>query len=154
MPNKTWSEKLQDSKDLPKVVTLNPTGAKHWHGKTMVVPAPSEVNEIMKFVPKGKVITSLEIREKLAQKHKTDIGCPLTIGIFCWISAFAAEEQRVAGKKDTTPYWRTLKSGGEVNPKYPGGLEVQKKLLECEGHQIIQRGKRLFVENYQDKLLP
>lgn len=152
MPSKTWSEKLHNSKDLPKIVILKPSGAKQWGGEKMVVPAPLEVNEIMSQVLRGKIITLNELRQKLANKHHADITCPLTSGIFSWIAAYAAEEERIAGKTKTTPYWRTLKSGGEVNPKYPGGLEVQKKLLESEGHKIIQRGKRYFVENYQKKL--
>lgn len=52
------------------------------------------------------------------------------------------------------PYWRVLKSGGEVNAKYPGGLEVQRGLLEAEGHSIIQKGKtkmRYYVQDFQKK---
>lgn len=150
---KTWVEKLHDSKDLPKVVKLNDIGAKHWRGETMTVPAPIEVDEIMHKVPKGKLITIAEIRQKIAKKHKTDIGCPLTCGIFAWIAANAAEEEREAGKKDITPYWRTLKSDGEVNPKYPGGLKIQKMLLEAEGHELAERGKKMFVLDYEKNLI-
>jgi len=96
---KTWTGKLNDSKDLPKVVNLNDKGAEHWHGETMVVPAPIEVDEIMKKVPRGKLTTIDGIRKKLAQKHKCDIGCPLTTGIFSWIAAGAAGEQMAEGKK-------------------------------------------------------
>ena len=58
----------------------------------------------------------------LAIKHHTTIGCPLTTGIFAWISAHAAEEQQQQGAREITPYWRTLKTGGLLNEKYPGGL--------------------------------
>ena len=40
------------------------------------------------------------------------------------------------GKQDITPYWRTLKSKGELNEKYPGGVETQAARLEKEGHTI------------------
>lgn len=150
---KSWMEKLHDSKDLPKVVELKPEAQIHWHGKTMAIPAPIEINDIMAKVPKGKLITVAEIRQKIAKKHKADIGCPLTCGIFTWIVANAAEENRDKGKKEITPYFRTLKSDGEINPKYPGGIQIQKMLLEKEGHKIIQRGKKYFVENYQLKLV-
>ena len=40
------------------------------------------------------------------------------------------------GKKDITPYWRTLKSKGELNEKYPGGVEAQATHLREEGHTI------------------
>jgi len=150
---KSWREKLSDSKDLPKVVTLNDPAQKHWKGNTMAIPSPLEVNEIMAAVPKGKLITIQEIRKIIALKHRADIGCPLTCGIFSWISAHAAEEEAAEGKKNTTPYWRTLKTGGELNPKYPGGVEKQKRLLEAEGHKVFQKGKKTLVENFEMKLL-
>lgn len=49
----------------------------------------------------------------------------MTTGIFAWISAHAAEEAAAEGVQDVTPYWRTLKSDGELNEKYPGGVEQQ-----------------------------
>jgi hypothetical protein len=77
----------------------------------------------MSKVPRGKLVTINEIRMALARKHKATIGCPLTTGIFAWVSANAAEEQRLEGKMDITPYW-TLKTGGFLNEKYPGGFEA------------------------------
>jgi len=41
------------------------------------------------------------------------------------------------GKTDITPYWRTLKSKGELNEKYPGGAEAQAARLTEEGHTIL-----------------
>jgi len=142
---KSWTEKLNDSKDLPKIVKLNAEGAKKWGGKTMAIPSPIEVNEIMKGVKKGKVITINDIREKIAEKHNTDIACPITTGIFAWISANAAEEERKTGKKKITPYWRTIKSTGELNDKYPGGMEAHKRALLAEGHEIVKKGKKYLL---------
>jgi alkylated DNA nucleotide flippase Atl1 len=150
---KTWREKLMDNKDLPKVVSLEENAGKHWRGTTMAIPSPMEVNEIMAGVPEGKVITLGEIRQIVARRHRADIGCPLTCGIFSWIAAHAAVEEATAGKEDTIPYWRTLKTGGTLNPKYPGGIEDQKKRLESEGHRVIQKGKKYVVENYQNHLM-
>jgi len=150
---KTWREKLSDSKDLPKVVLLKESAQKHWKGKTIVIPSPIEVNEVMAEVPKGKLITIDEIRRTIARKHKADVGCPLTCGIFSWIAAYAAAEEAAGGKKKITPYWRTLKKGGEINSKYPGGVEDQKKHLESEGHRVIKQGKKFVVENYEKYLL-
>jgi alkylated DNA nucleotide flippase Atl1 len=150
---KTWREKLLDGKHLPKVVLLKGNAQKHWKGNTMAIPSPMEVNQMMANIPKGKLITIEEIRKRIAQKHKADIGCPLTCGIFAWIAAHAAMEEEAEGKKKITPYWRTLKTGGELNPKYPGGIEEQKKRLESEGHQVIQKGKKYIVENYEKYLL-
>jgi len=76
----------------------------------------------------------------------------MTTGIFAWIAAHAAEEQKQIGEKDITPYWRTLKTGGLLNEKYPGGVEAQKLLLEQEGHRVIQKGKKYAVLNYEKAL--
>lgn len=149
---KTWTEKLQDSKDLPKVEKITDKMSKRWGTGTVVIPAPIEVNEIMCRVPEGKVITINEIRCALARKHGATIGCPITTGIFAWIAANTTEEQRQKGEKATTPYWLALKTGGEINEKYPGGVEAQKKLLEEEGHKIIQKGKRFVVFDYEKAL--
>ncbi len=133
---KTWQEKLADSKGLPKVVEINDKMSKRWGTGTVCIPAPVEVDEIMKQVPKGKVTTVSEIRAILAKNHGASIGCPLTTGIFAWVAANAAEEAAAEGKQDITPYWRTLKSGGELNEKYPGGVAIQAARLREEGHTI------------------
>jgi len=139
----SWQEKLADSKDLPKVVEINDRMSQRWGTGTCVIPAPKEVDELMRKVPMGKVTTINDIRAALARRHGATIGCPITTGIFAGIAAKAAEEAKSEGKKDLTPYWRTLKSGGELNPKYPGGAEAQAARLKDEGHAIeVGRDKR------------
>ena len=150
---KSWTEKLQNSKDLPRVEKITDKMSKRWGTGTVVIPAPTEVDEIMRKVPEGKLVTINEIRAALARKHNATIGCPITTGIFAWVAANAADEQRQAGKEDTTPYWRTLKTGGVINPKYPGGVEGQKMLLEKEGHEVIQKGKKHVVLDYKEALM-
>jgi len=149
---KSWSEKLKDSKGLPKVEKITGKMSKRWGTGTVVIPAPMEVNEIMRRVPEGKLATINEIRVALAKKHGATIGCPITTGIFAWIAANAAEEQRQQGEKDIIPYWRILKTGGVINEKYPGGVEAQKKLLEKEGHKVIQKGKKCVVVDYEKSI--
>jgi alkylated DNA nucleotide flippase Atl1 len=149
---KSWSEKLKDNKGLPKVEKITDKMSKRWGTGTVVIPAPMEVDEMMRKIPEGKVITIGDIRVALAKKHGATIGCPLTTGIFAWVAANAAEEERQKGKKDITPYWRTLKTGGVINPKYPGGVEAQKKLLEKEEQRVIQKGKKYVVADYERSL--
>lgn len=149
---KSWVDKLNDSKDLPKVIRLKGKPKEKWGPGTMVIPAPLEVDHLMRNVPKGKLTTVNAIRSALAEKHGTTLCCPLTTGIFAWIAANAAEERRSEGKKAVTPYWRTLKSGGILNEKYPGGIENQKKLLEAERHVVIAKGKRYCVDQYENAL--
>jgi alkylated DNA nucleotide flippase Atl1 len=153
LKTRSWWSKLEDAKDLPKVVKIPPRMRARWGSGTLVIPAPLEVDSIMKRVPRGKLITVNEIRVRLARKHGATIGCPMTTGIFAWIVANAAKEAEDNGKKRFTPYWRTLKSGGEINPKYPGGIEAQSRLLVQEGHTVTRRGSRAFVDDYADRLV-
>jgi len=150
---KSWTEKLADSRDLPKVEEITEKMSKRWGTGTVVIPAPIEVDAMMRKVPEGKLVTINEIREALARRHKATIGCPMTTGIFAWVAANAAEEQRREGRKDITPYWRTLKTGGVINPKYPGGIGGQKELLEKEGHKVVQKGKKHVVADYERSLM-
>ncbi len=140
---KSWQEKLVDSKDLPRVVEIIGKMSTRWGTGTLVIPAPIEVDEIMRKVPEGKLITVNQIRALLAQKHGATIGCPITTGIFIHIAANAAEEAAAEGKADITPYWRTLKVGGQLNEKYPGGVDTQAAHLREEGHTIEpSKGKK------------
>jgi 6-O-methylguanine DNA methyltransferase, DNA binding domain len=151
-PKKTWREKLQDSKGLPKVGPVTGRMTRRWGEGTMVIPAPKEVDELMKKVPKGKLVTINELRAALATRHHVSFACPLTTGIFSWIAAHAADEAESTGVKRVTPYWRTLKTGGELNPKYPGGIERLTKRLKAEGHKIAHKGKRWVVAEYERAL--
>lgn len=149
---KSWREKLADDKGLPKVERIQGALSKRWGEGTVLIPAPREVDGVMKKVPEGKLITINEIRVALAQKHGATIGCPITTGIFAWIAAHAAEEAASEGVKEITPYWRTLKSNGELNAKYPGGLGALQQRLEAEGHEIVMKSKRAFVKDFEQKL--
>ena len=150
MAKKTFNEKLSNSGDLPKIEDLsdNPTAVKRLGGAKMLIAAPLQYNEIMTKIPKGKLITIDRIRAHLAAKANADITCPLTAGIFANICANASEER----DHDSIPWWRTLKAKGELNEKYPGGIDAQKTLLEQENHVVVQKGKRYFVQDFEKNL--
>jgi hypothetical protein len=154
----SWREKLETQgkrNNLPRVVEITPDMSQRWGTGTVVIPDPMEVNEIMRSVPKGKLITINQIRERLAKKHGATIGCPITTGIFAGISARAAEEDAAEGKKDITPYWRTLKVGGTLSDKFPGGVEAQAAKLKAEGHTILpdRKGRPKRVKDFEGSLV-
>jgi hypothetical protein len=71
---KSWQEKLLQTKGVPKVEEITPGMSQRWGTGTVVIPAPLEVDEIMRQVPAGKLITIAEIRSLLAKKHSATIG--------------------------------------------------------------------------------
>jgi len=147
MAKKTYNEKLNSPGDLPKIVDLSdkPEAVKRMGGAKMLIAAPMQYNEVMAGIPQGKVTTVDRIRARLAAQAGADFTCPLTAGIFTNLCARASVER----DSDKVPYWRTLRAKGELNEKYPDG---QKELLEMEGHTVIQKGKRWFVEDFEGKL--
>jgi alkylated DNA nucleotide flippase Atl1 len=146
---KTWTEKLADAKNLPRVIKLSGAARQRWGGATMVIAAPAEVDALMKRVPKGRVTTINALRAALAREHRTETACPITTGIFAWIAAHASEEALAAGARRPTPWWRTLKGDGQLNEKYPGGVAEQKRRLAAEGHRFIQRGTKVRVADHE-----
>ena len=122
-------------------------------GDDVVLVNPSEVLAIMNQVPKGKLITIVEICKQIAKQHNVKACCSLTTGIFIMTAANAVEEAVREGKVMDIPYWRTLKTDGYLNPKYPGGQEEHRRLLEREGYKVIQRGKNFIVQDFQKYLV-
>ena len=152
---KSWREKLAEDRDMPKVVEITGKMSTRWGTGTVVIPAPREVDEIMRSVPRGKLTTINQIRAQLAKRHSATIGCPITTGIFAGIAARAAGEDAAEGKKEITPYWRTLKVGGVLNEKYPGGVEAQAEKLKAEGHtlEMDKKGKPKKVKDFEKVLV-
>lgn len=112
---------------------------------------PLDYDRVMKLVPYGRLLTVGKIREYFARKNGADFTDPITAGIFVSIAAWASFQRT----EDETPYWRILKAQGELNPKYPGGVEAQKARLEEEGHQVVKRGRtniRYYVKDYEESL--
>lgn len=146
---KNFNAMLNDSKDMPKFQTINdPKSIEKYGGDKMYFAPPVEYDKVMKLVPYGKVITIGEIRDYFAKISGADFTEPITAGIFVSIAAWASYQRA----ENETPYWRTLKADGELNPKYPGGVEEQRVKLEAEGHTIIQKGRKnitYFVKDYE-----
>lgn len=146
---KDFNAMLADSRDMPKIqIVTDERTIQKYGGNRMYFAPPAACDEVMKKVPFGKVITVGGIREYFARSNDADFTDPITAGIFVSIAAWASHQRDT----DKTPYWRTLKAGGELNPKYPGGIDSQKQMLEAEGHRIIQKGRkniRYYVADYE-----
>jgi alkylated DNA nucleotide flippase Atl1 len=149
---KDFNAMLHDNKDMPKFQTItDQKSIDKYGGNKMYFSPPIDYDKVMKQIPHGKVITVGKIREYFAKLKGADFTEPITAGIFVSIAAWASYQR----SEDETPYWRTLKANGELNTKYPGGVEAQKEKLEAEGHIIIQKGRkniRYYVQDYENAL--
>lgn len=147
--NRPYNEQLCDKGDMPKIRIVSTPGiTKKSKDSRVIIAPPLDYDELMKTVPHGKLVTNEGIKAYLAEKYNADYTCPVSSRKFIILAAHASVERGV----DETPYWRTLKKDGELNEKYPGGTDEQKRLLETEGHTIIQKGKRYYVKDYIEKL--
>lgn len=149
---KDFNAMLYKNKDMPKIQIVKDELTKSkFGGEKMFFAPPIFYDEIMKKIPYGKVITIGVIRECLASQNNADFTDPITAGIFISIAAWASFQRDT----DNTPYWRTLKANGELNPKYPGGVQAQSEKLIEEGHTIIKKGRknyRYYVKDYEEAM--
>lgn len=149
---KDFNAMLRRDNGMPKIqIVTDQATIQKYGGDRMYFAPPIAYDALMRAVPRGKVITLGEIRAHLARQNGADFTDPITAGIFVSIAAWASAQR--AG--DETPYWRTLKAGGELNPKYPGGVQAQRERVEAEGHTVLRKGRkhlRYYVKDYQEVL--
>lgn len=150
---KDFNKMMKEDKGMPKIqIVTDEKTIKRYGGRKMFFAPPTFYDEIMKKVPKGKLITVNQMRTFLAKKNNADFTDPMTAGIFVNIVAWASYQRNT----DITPYWRTLKSDGSLNEKYPEAISLQKRLLEEEGHTIITKGTKnikYYVKDFENNLI-
>ncbi len=153
-PRGTWRAKLEKKQEAKLVDTPPAWRAKYGEGK-MLVPTPQLVDELIRKVPEGRLVTVDQIRGRLAADFEAGSACPLTTGIFIRIAAETAEEDALLGRTDVTPYWRVIRNDGGLNEKFPGGAEAQSRRLAREGHTIEpgQGRKPPRVKSFKGSLL-
>jgi hypothetical protein len=148
----SWREKLADDKDLPRIDRIPEKLEPKLGRGQMVTPAPREVDALMRLVPPGKLTTVERIAAAIAVQHGVAAACPMSTGIFVWMAANAADEAHRDGEADPTPFWRTIKEDGEINPKYPGSFSDLLARLEAEGHKVTRKGMRAYILDFESAL--
>jgi len=124
-----------------KLVAIPPRMRKQYGRGRMLIPSPLDVDALIRRIPRGKLITQTQIRERLASAAGAGCACPMTTAMFVRIAAEAAEEAARSGKIRITPYWRVIRDDGALFEKFPGGPSAQAERLENEGHSIERSGK-------------
>jgi hypothetical protein len=151
---KSWSEKMRP--DLkPRIVSPTLRWKSRFGEGKMLIATPLLIDRLIREIPRGNLTTINLIREKLAKDFHADYTCPITTGIFTWIVANAAEENRKHHDHNLSPYWRVIKEGGRLNAKYPGGEKHHAALLRAEGHHVVKskNGNHFLVTDFKDHLI-
>jgi len=134
-PRKTWCEKLEIAK--PRKIVDIPAHMERTIGPgKLLIPTPLDVDALIRRIPKGRVMTTGELRTELAHNFGADTTCPMCTGMFIRIVAEASEERG----RNKAPYWRVIANDGKLNPKLPGGVDAQATALRAEGH-VIEAGR-------------
>ena len=145
-----WREKLENSPKRDKRFggrrVLVP------HGGVVLVVTPHLVDDLIRKVQKGKLVTIRQLRERLAY-YSEEAGS--AIGLLLRIAAETAEEDLQMGKSEITSYWRVIRDDGSLNEKFPGGVVAQAAHLEEERHTIEPgKGKKLpKVKDFEKALV-
>lgn len=151
---KDFNAMLRDGKDMPKTqLVTDPAAIAKYGGSRMYFAPPIDYDRAMRQVPPGRLTTVGEIRALFARQNGADFTEPITAGVFVSIAAWACAQRG----DDSTPWWRTLKANGELNPKYPGGVDEQRRRLEAEDHAVIVRGRKnlkYYVKDFEQSLFP
>lgn len=139
----TWRDKRDRvHPNHGKIMPVPPSMQRSCGAGTMLIPSPRTVDQIVRTVRKGSVLTLGELRSRLARRAGADSACPLTTGIFVRVVAEAAEEDRRDGKKRITPYWRLVRDDGSLIEKFPGGPAAHARRLRAEGIVVASPGGR------------
>jgi len=153
---KTALDHLRSGRE-PHIVHIIPPGAPGYreaNGGAMVVSSPSEVDGLVTKLRPGELITLDELRAAIARRHAVAVACPVSTAIFLNMCARASEERREMGVPDPglTPWWRVLKKGGFLNPKFAGGTDHQAALPAMEGVRVSPLRRQPAVFDYQARL--
>ena len=105
---KSWVEKRDGHKKKSHITKLEKKFAGIPEGSHLLISSPQEIDEYIRSLDEGSLVTTQEMRGALALKHKVEATCPVSSGIFLRIVCEAALEERASGKAldDITPFWR------------------------------------------------
>ena len=139
---KTWTQKLDNGRSAERVILEKPyCGVPA--GTVMLVSTPREVEDYIRAVPPGVVVSPRTLRDDLAAQHGAETTCPTTTGIFLRIVAEAALDQVAAGAdwSHVAPFWRVVDPDSPTAKKISGGSELIRRMRqqESDGYEPASR---------------
>ena len=114
------------------------------HGK-MLLPSPATVETLLMKISEKKLITTNLICKELTREFKVQGTCPVTTK--------KALQALLDNPSSTLPYWRVLKTNGELITSFSKSAKDQGSRLQQEGFKIDSKGKVPKVQNFKESLV-
>jgi alkylated DNA nucleotide flippase Atl1 len=112
----------------------------------MLKPSITTVETLISKIPRNKLITINQLRKELALQFKVQVTCP---------SDTKQALKAIANNLSTQiPFWRVIKTNGELIDYFPGGRMGHAALLTQEGFVIDSSGKVPKVVDFKKCLVP
>lgn len=131
---KSWTEKF----NAPERVAIKPApvsiaGMKA--GEVMLVPTPKLIDDYMRAIPRGSHVDVKAMRKALAERHGTQVTCPICTGYHVRTVAEAAHEalERGAPVEAITPFWRVLEKASPTTKRLSFGASFVHEKRREEG---------------------
>jgi alkylated DNA nucleotide flippase Atl1 len=128
------------------IVDIPENRVKFFGGKgKMLLPCPATVAALIEKIPENKLITTNLICKELTKKFNVQGTCPVTT---------KKALQTLANTPDTkAPYWRVLKTNGDLMASFPDGVEGQAAHLQKEGFTLETTGKVTKIKHFKESLV-
>jgi 6-O-methylguanine DNA methyltransferase, DNA binding domain len=117
----------------------------------MLKPSVATIAAMLVQIPSGQVVTTDALRRTLADQFGVEVTCPYDTKM----ALLAISNDSSLNQSGLNiPFWRVIKTNGELIPKCAGGLEAQTKFLRAEGFMVdaTADGKKAKLKVFKDKL--
>ena len=111
----------------------------------MLKPSIATVEGLICKIPRNELITTDLLRKELAEQFNVQVTCP-----------YDTKKALQAIANDSTkkvPFWRVIKTNGELIAYFPGGRMGHTILLSEEGFTVDTTGKVPRVRNFSGSLV-
>lgn len=128
-----WQEKLHKS-DTPVIKPLDRRYAGHDVGDLMYIATPADLDQRIRRLPSGTLLTTAEFRAQVAISVGADFVCPMSTGMFLRIVTEAALEDLATGTSVDviTPFWRVIEPSSALANKISCGPDFIERERERE----------------------
>ena len=115
---KTWNDKLHCGKQ-PHIKRLEIDFAGMKAGSLMYISTPLEVDQYVRGIPYGRLVSPKVMRDDLAKRNGADHTCPVSTGIFLRIVSEAAFEdyKEINCITEISPFWRIVAPDSDLAKK-------------------------------------